>query len=97
MASRTLPIPMNLHFQFVNRSVINSIAFLPAIISLLFFLFLVLAVYLELSFPGKDTQLGENMQVLLVKDNEKNFPDRAVSDEAKLSCKRYPYLFDGGP
>jgi uncharacterized membrane protein len=61
---------MNRHLQLIFRNVVTSIAFLPAIISLLFFLFSVAVIYLELSFPGQDTQLGENMQVLLVKGND---------------------------
>jgi uncharacterized membrane protein len=61
---------MNRHLQLIFRNVVTSIAFLPAIISLLFFLFSVAVIYLELSFPGKDTQLSENMQVLLVKGND---------------------------
>ncbi len=61
---------MNRHFQMIYRSVVTSIAFLPAIISLLFFLFSVLAVYLELSFPGNDNRISENLQVLLVKGND---------------------------
>ena len=61
---------MNRHLQLIFRNVVNSIAFLPAIISLVFFLFSVTVIYLELSFPGQDTKLGENMKVLLVKGND---------------------------
>ncbi len=61
---------MNRHLQVILRNVVTSIAFLPALISLLFFLFSVAVIYLELSFTGQDTRLGENMQVLLVKGND---------------------------
>ncbi len=61
---------MHRRLQVILRNVVTSIAFLPAIISLVFFLFSVAVIYLELSFPGQDTQLGENMQVLLVKGND---------------------------
>ncbi len=61
---------MHRHLQVILRNVVTSIAFLPALISLLFFLFSVAVIYLELSFPGNGTPLGENVQVLLVKGND---------------------------
>ncbi|MBD0257701.1 MAG: DUF2254 domain-containing protein [Cytophagales bacterium] len=62
---------MNRYLRSLSRNVVDSIAFLPALISLLFFLFSVGVIYLELSFlPADVEQISENLQVLLVKGND---------------------------
>jgi uncharacterized membrane protein len=55
--------------QTYYRSVLNSIAFLPSVISLIFVLFSVLVLYLELSWVGTLYFTGP-LEVLMVKGND---------------------------
>lgn len=59
---------MNRKLQIFYQQIISSIAFLPAIISLLFFLLSIVMVYVEFSFL--ETPFAKSMQVLLVKGND---------------------------
>lgn len=56
------------HLQFIYRNVITSIAFLPAIIGLLFFFLSLASLYLEFSAIGN--LIKENLDNLLVKGND---------------------------
>ena len=59
---------MNRKLRNSYQQVVNSIAFLPAIISLLFFLLSIVMVYFDFSWVG--SPYVKSMQVLLVKGND---------------------------
>lgn len=59
---------MNRQFRIIYQNIVSSIAFLPAIISSLFFLLSIGMVYVEIPFA--ESSLAKTMKVLLVKGND---------------------------
>ncbi|MDO1450639.1 DUF2254 domain-containing protein [Rhodocytophaga aerolata] len=59
---------MNRQFQLIYQNIVSSIAFLPAIISLLFFLLSIGMVYFDI--PFSEFSLAKSLDVLLVKGND---------------------------